>query len=195
MRKLERKDVKDIIEYEKVRNEFRQHIIHLKRIRRLTVGGHLTFVFENRETVLFQIEEMIRAERIVEEEQIVDEINVYNALIPDENELSATLLIEITEQARIRSILENFIGLDDPIGRHVWLEFGEERVFAEFEQGRSSGEKISAVHFIRFVFTKEQARRFRSGEDRVYLQVAHQRYFERAQVEPGALALLADDLV
>jgi len=195
MRKIQRHDVKDIIEYEKIRTEFRRHIIDLKKKRRFTVGGNLTFVFENRETVLFQIEEMIRAERIVREEQIADEINVYNALIPDENELSATLLIEITEQGRVSQILDQFIGLDDPIGRHVWLQFGEERVFAQFEQGRSTGEKISAVHFVRFRFTTEQARRFRSGEDGVYLQVAHPRYLERAPIQPGALAILADDLV
>jgi hypothetical protein len=93
MKKLEPSDVKNIYEYEKEREEVRRRIIDLKRRRRVQVGEHLCFVFENRETALFQIQEMCRVERIVDEAKIREEVEVYNDLIPGENELSATLLI------------------------------------------------------------------------------------------------------
>ena len=193
MRKIERADVKDIIEYERSRPEFRQHIIALKKNRRVTVGPNLTFVFENRDTVLFQIGEMMRAERIVGEEQIAEEIDVYNALIPDAMELSATLLIEITDQRRIKPVLDSLMGLDGP-GKHVSIQFGDERVHAVFEEGHSNEEKISAAHFVRFPFDEQQVRRFRAGEDAAYLQVDHPNYKKRTTIEPGVRANLQQDL-
>ena len=193
MRKIERADVRDIIEYEKARDGFRRRIIDLKKRRRVGVGRNLTFVFENRDTMIFQIQEMMRAERIVLEERIADEIEVYNTLIPDENELSATLLIEITDQRRIKPVLDRLMGLDEP--ERVWLQFGGERVYAAFEAGRSNEEKISAVHFVRFPFTEQQARRFRSGEDAAYLCIDHPNYKRRAKIAPEVRANLEEDLV
>lgn len=193
MRKIERSDVKDIIEYEQAREEFRRDIIELKKSRRVTVGSSLTFVFENRDTVLFQIEEMMRAERIVQEQQIVAELDVYNALIPDDWELSATLLIEITDQGQIQPMLDKLLGLDGP-GRHVSIRFGPECVYADFEGGRSNGEKISAVHFLRFPFNERQLRRFRAGEDVGYLYVDHPGYKKHTRITPNVRANLAQDL-
>ena len=191
MRKIERADVRDIIEYEKARDGFRRRIIELKKRRRVGVGRDLTFVFENRDTMIFQIQEMMRAERIVHEEGIADEIEVYNTLIPDENELSATLLIEITDQRRIKPVLDRLMGLDEP--ERVSLQFGGERVYAVFEEGRSNEEKISAVHFVRFPFSGPQARRFRSGEDTAYLCVDHPNYRRRAKIDPETRASLEAD--
>ena len=191
MRKIERADVRDIIEYEKARDGFRRRIIELKKLRRVGVGRDLTFVFENRDTMIFQIQEMMRAERIVHEEGIADEIEVYNTLIPDENELSATLLIEITDQRRIKPVLDRLMGLDEP--ECVSLQFGGERVYAVFEEGRSNEEKISAVHFVRFPFSGPQARRFRSGEDTAYLCVDHPNYKRRTKIDPETRASLEAD--
>ena len=191
MRKIERADVRDIIEYEKARDGFRRRIIELKKRRRVGVGRDLTFVFENRDTMIFQIQEMMRAERIVHEEGIADEIEVYNTLIPDENELSATLLIEITDQRRIKPVLDRLMGLDEP--ECVSLQFGGERVYAVFEEGRSNEEKISAVHFVRFPFSGPQARRFRSGEDTAYLCVDHPNYKRRTKIDPETRASLEAD--
>ncbi len=192
MRKLSRSDVKDIAKYEKVRQRFRARIIEIKKGRRISVGPLLTFVFENRDTVLFQIQEMMRAERIVHEKAIAYEIETYNALIPDEHELSATMLIEITEAGRIRPVLQRLMGIDR--GERVWLQFGDERVAGVFEEGRSTDTQLSAVHFIRFKFTPRQSRRFRSGEDAVSLVVGHPSYRRTARLPAEVAQSLASDL-
>ncbi len=192
MQKIERSDVKDILEYEKVRADFRQRIIDLKKARRVAVGPYLGFVFENRDTVLFQIEEMLRAERIVHEDRIAEEIAVYNSLIPGPNELSATMLIQITNPRRIKPILERFIGVDN--GECVWFELGEERVYGRFEEGHSNESRISAVHYVGFPFTEQQARHFRSGEDSLSLCVEHANYRHKALVAPEVRRNLIQDL-
>ena len=192
MRKIARADVKNILEYERVRGEFRRRIIDLKKGRRVTVGSLITLVFENRDTVLFQIEEMMRAERIVEEERIKEEIATYNALIPNADELSATLLIEITDLKKIKPTLNRLMGLDQ--GDRVWIQFGNEQVYGAFEEGRSTEDKISAVHFLRFEFTTQQSRRFRSGEDRVFLHIDHPSYKRKTTVPDEVLTNLREDL-
>ena len=192
MKKVTRTDIRDILAYEKARPEARRRIIQIKKDRRVEVGPHISIVFENRDTVIFQIEEMMRAERTVAEEAIAEELRAYNALIPDANELSATLLIEITEQARIKPMLQKLMGLDK--GRKAWIEFGDVKVYATFETGRSTEAKISAVHFLRFPFTAQQSRRFRSGEDEAWLVISHPNYRHKAAITPSARKSLIDDL-
>lgn len=192
MKKLERSDIKDIIEYEKVRESFRREVIQNKQHRRVAVGPSLTFIFENRDTVLFQIEEIIRAERLVHEDQILEELAAYNTLIPDQSELSSTLLIEITNKRKIKMLLNRFIGLDSP--DQVRLEFGKEIVGAQFEQGRSTESKISAVHFLRFMFSAEQAIQFRNGKEPVFLTVNHPSYKKRTALTREVRTSLARDL-
>lgn len=148
MRPLVQDDLIPQAEYERRRQDYRQHIIQLKQRRRISVGDHVTLVFENRETIQFQIQEMLRVERITEPDKIQDELDVYNALLPGDGELSATLLIEITDEARMRELLEAFKGIDR--GRTVALRAGTQDVYAEFEGGHSKEDKISAVHFVRF---------------------------------------------
>ena len=135
-------------EYERRRQEYRQRIIQLKQRRRISVGDHVTLVFENRATIQFQIQEMLRVERVTQPDKIQDELDVYNAMLPADGELSATLLIEITDEARVKELLDAFKGIDR--GKTVALHAGRETVFAEFEGGHSSEEKISAVHFVKF---------------------------------------------
>jgi len=138
-------------DYEEQRTEIRQGIIALKKRRRITVGEYITLVFENRETVLFQIQEMLRTERIFAPEKIQEECDVYNSLLPDKNELSATLYIEITDPDNIQELLDSLKGIDNP--DTVAICIGREKIFANFEAGHSNEEKISAVHFVRFVST------------------------------------------
>jgi uncharacterized protein DUF3501 len=153
MKPLTKDDLIPYVDYERIRNTFRQRIIELKRRRRLTVGEKITLLFENRDTIQFQIQEMIRAERIFDPAKVQDELDVYNALLPADRELSATLFIEITESERLKEDLDSFQGIDR--GKTVAIGTGSHLVYGEFEGGHSKEDKISAVHFVRFRPTAE----------------------------------------
>ena len=151
MNSLTQEDLLSHADYEKERTAFRQRIIELKKRRRIAIGDLVTLVFENRETVLFQIQEMIRTERIFDLDKIQEEIDVYNTLLPAINELSATLFIEITDSERIQELLDSFQEIDRP--GMVAIRVGDEIIDADFEAGHSKEDKISAVHFVRFKTT------------------------------------------
>lgn len=184
MKRLTQEDILSIEEYERERERFRSGIIELKRRRRIALGPVITLVFENRETLRFQIQEMIRVERIVDPRKIQDELDVYNELLPSADELSATLLIEITEEAKIKEWLDRFMGLDR--GEKVAIESGDERAFGVFEGGHSHESKISAVHFVRFRPSDRLKRAFADLRQAVTLTVDHNGY--RMDVPaPGSL--------
>ncbi len=168
--------------YEQQRESFRATIIALKQRRRISLGSVITMVFENRDTLRFQIQEMLRAERIVDPVKVQDELDVYNALLPEQNELSATLLIEITHEATIQETLDQFMGLDH--GDKVAIIANGEEVFGEFEGGRSHDTKISAVHFVRFRPTASMKRSFADLTQPVTIRVIHGGYHEEVPV-PG----------
>lgn len=193
MDKIRLSDVVNFFEYEKVREARRARIIELKRRRRVDVGRYLSFVFENRETVLFQIQEMCRAERIAAEDKVQEEIDVYNALLPGPSELSATMFIEIEDMTRIKPVLDRLIGIDR--GQCVWLQIGREfAVPGEFEAGHSDEErgKLAAVHFVRFRFSPEAARAFREAE--VHLVLDHPAERARTRLSDETRAALLPDL-
>ena len=167
-------------EYERQREAFRAKIIALKQRRRLSVGPYITMVFENRETVQFQIQEMIRVERIFDPVKVQDELDVYNALLPAPGELSATLLIEIIEDAMIKERLDQFMGLDH--GDKVAIVADGEAVFGEFEGGRSHETKISAVHFVKFRPTASMIKTFADLSRPVTIRVQHGHYQEESPV-------------
>ncbi len=181
---LSRKDVLSIEEYEKQREAFRSRIIALKQRRRISVGPLITLVFENRETLRFQVQEMIRVERIVDPAKVQDELDVYNALLPSPGELSATLLIEITDEAKVKEWLDTFMGLDH--GQKVAIVAGGQRVFGEFEGGHSHETKISAVHFVRFRPTDTMKAAFADLRQPVSISVSHGGYHEEVSV-PGTM--------
>ncbi len=187
-------DVVNFFEYEKVREERRRRVIALKEKRRVAVGPYLSFVFENRETLLFQIQEMCRAERIVDDVKVQEEIDVYSALLPAPGELSATLFIEISDKEQIQPVLDRFMGIDT--GRHVWLEIGPGglMVSGEFETGHSDEEKgkLAAVHFVRFAFSAEAVSAFHASD--VYLVADHPAAAARARLSDEAKAELLTDL-
>jgi hypothetical protein len=191
--KIEIGEVLNFFEYEKVRAEMRQRIIDLKRARRVPVGRHLSFVFENRDTVLFQVQEMCRVERITDEARIQEELDVYNALLPRRGELSATLFIEITDKDQIQPVLDRFMGID--VGPTVWMQVGREfAVAGEFEAGRSDEEKgkLSAVHFVRFAFPPEAICAFEGSP--VFLVVDHPAERGRVELSQATRAQLLLDL-
>lgn len=184
-------DVKNLYEYEHVREALRREIIALKRRRRLAVGDRLSFLFENRQTVLFQIQEMVRAERIVADARVQEEIDVYNDLIPDPGELSATMMIEIEDKALIKPELDRLMGIDS--GEYVWLRIGRDwTIPGQFEAGHSKEDKIAAVHFVRFALPPEVRAAF--AREPVSLVVAHPNYRAQAELSSELRAELLEDL-
>jgi hypothetical protein len=186
-------EILNLYEYEKVRDARRDAVIALKRDRRVTVGRYLSFVFENRDTVWFQIQEMIRAERIVDDEKVADELAVYNGLLPRGGELAATMFIEIGDAAAIKPVLDALLGIDTR--DYVRLEVGSHVVVGRFEAGHSDEElgKLSAVHFVRFALPEAARRAFLTSE--VALVVDHPNERARTVLSTEARASLADDLV
>jgi len=184
MKQLVQTDLLPAAEYERQREQFRSQIIALKQRRRISVGPLITLVFENRETLRFQTQEMIRVEQILDPRKVQDELDVYNALMPGSGEVSATLLIEITEQDRMKEWLDVFMGLDH--GETVAIRAGTEQVFGEFEGGHSHETKISAVHFVRFRPTTLMIAAFADLHVPVTLTVHHYAYHAEAPV-PGSM--------
>ena len=192
MRPIAAGEILDLYAYEKVREARRRAVIALKQVRRVAVGRHLSFVFENRETVWFQIQEMVRAERLVDERRIADEIAVYNSLLPLPGELAATMFIEIAEQDRIKPVLDALLGIDTR--DYVRLQVGPHVVVGTFETGHSDEElgKLSAVHFVRFSLPPEARRAFAQSE--VALVVEHPNERGRTVLSDDTRGQLAADL-
>jgi hypothetical protein len=184
MKQLIQTDLVSTAEYEQQREQFRSQIIALKQRRRISVGPLITLVFENRETLRFQTQEMVRVEHILEPHKVQEELDVYNALMPGSGELSATLLIEITEQDRMKEWLDVFMGLDH--GETVAIRAGTEQVFGLFEGGHSHETKISAVHFVRFRPTAAMTAAVADLRQSVMLTVHHHAYHAEAPV-PGSM--------
>jgi hypothetical protein len=180
MRPLTASDITNLHDYELERPAFRARVAELRGRRRLPLGPLMSLVFENRDTVRFQIQEMLRVERIVRPEKVEHEIETYNSLLPGRGEVSATLFIEITDGGRMREILDGFVGLDQP-GR-VALRIGARRTPAVFDAAQSREDRISAVHYVRFALGEEGAAALRRGEEAA-LEVAHGDY-RASQVLP-----------
>jgi hypothetical protein len=191
MNKLTITDVKPLSEYEGIRKEFRNRVIALKRNRRVPLGDFITLVFENRDTLLFQVQEMMRTEHIYDPTRIQEELDTYNALIPGSGELSATLFIEITEPGKIKEILDRLQGIDR-LG-DVFLELGPDRINAVFETGHSKDDKLSAVHYVRFPLNPDQQTAFRDEKIHAALVVDHPHYQARTTLTPAIRASLAGD--
>jgi hypothetical protein len=197
MEKVSLSEVLDLVAYEKVRDAMRARVIERKRRRRVAVGDHLTFLFENRDTVLFQIQEMVRTERIVHEDKIREELDAYNALIPAAGELSATLFIEIPELARmsqdeVRRTVNRFQGLDRE--GVVWLVAGDQRAPARFEAGHSTEEKMAAVHYLRFPLPAAAQTALRDPAQAVRLVVDHPNCRAETAIPPAVRDELVGDL-
>ena len=171
---IQKSDLLNIIDYEKQRDTYRSELIDYKKNRRFKLGPNILITFENSKTMKFQIQEMMRAERMVHDSQIEEELNVYNPLIPGGDELSATLFIEITDPEKIRPVLDSFIGLTE--GVNVFFEIDGEKVVAEFEEGREKEDNISSVHYIRFPFTEKQKNNFVKNSSSISIHIDYGEY-------------------
>jgi hypothetical protein len=189
MKKVDLGDISGNAAYEKVREKSRQRIIELKRRRRISVGDQVSLVFENRDTVIFQIQEMMRAEKISDLDKIREEIDVYNELIPAPGELSATLFLEIEDQTHLREDLLKFLGIDEA----VYFKVGGHCIHARFEEGRSKEDKISAVQYVKFPFPEPALQAFIAGE-KAELVIDHPNYKASASIDAGTRQSLMEDL-
>lgn len=147
MRKLTRRDLDDFQTYEDHRSEEQVRIFRIKAPRRIHVGEVLTFLFENTDTVRYQVQEMMRAERIVREADIQHEIDTYNELLGGPGELGATLLVELEDEATRPETLRRWIALP----RHVYVRLeGGEKVYASFDPRQVGEDRLSAVQYLKF---------------------------------------------
>ena len=193
MTKLTRNDLMSLELYAGERNRFRDKVMAHKRARRLELGPHVTLYFEDRLTIQYQVQEMLRAEKIFEPAGIQEELNAYNPLIPDRSTLKATMMIEFEDERERRDALAEWGGIED----HVWLcRQGGERCYAVADEDleRSTKERTSAVHFLRFDLDEKTADSIRNAEP-LAMGVDHVHYSETVDPVPEALSRsLANDL-
>jgi len=183
-------EIKPLADYELARDGFRKRVLVAKDARRVRVGEHLTFLFENHDTVLYQIQEMLRVERITEPKAIAHEIHTYNDLIAGPDELVATLLVEYEDSGERARMLRDLVGLD----RHVGLRVaGQPPCPAVFDAAQVSVQKISSVHYVRFPLGRERAAAVRGGAA-MEIVVDHPHMKARAAVSGEQLAALRADL-
>jgi len=191
---LVREEIVPLEDYARLRDAYRNAVIAHKRARRLAVGDRVTLVFEDRETLRFQVQEMLWIERIRDPEKVQLELDVYNELMPRPRSLSATLFIEITDSARIRPELDRLIGLDE----HVSLELGEGEVAAairaRFDPKQLEEERIAAVQYIRFPLEGAQAQRFCDLQTPAFIRIDHPHYRHRTRLPPDVRESLVRSL-
>ena len=186
-------ELKDIAQYEEIRPEFRRRVMAEKERRRLGVGPVFTFLFENHLTVLYQVQEMMRAERIVRPDAIAYEVDTYNELIPRPGALGATLLIEFTDPVERARELTRLVGLEG----HIWLTAAGLPSVAGVLDARQLDEgKISSVQYIHFPLTPAHPEAWRKlgGEGGLRLEVDHPHYTHATVLPPILAEALAGDL-
>lgn len=195
-RQLALADIEDLRQYERGRDDFRRHVIEVKRRRRVSVGPLVTLVFENRDTIRFQIQEMARVEKMVSDEQIAAELAVYNPLIPAPGELSATLFVELTDEDSLHEWLPKLVGIE----RSLELRIGsgpQPAVIgsvpeAAHAQQLTREDVTASVHYVRFAVGATGADAFATGP--VVLASVHPAYEEQSSLPDEVRAELATDL-
>jgi hypothetical protein len=183
-------DILDLVEYEKKRDAIRRSAMAARRLRRIQVGPLLSIAFENVETVKYQIQEMVRAERLVDEDAIRGEIDAYADLLPAPDSLAATLFIEIDDPAGLREWLPRLVGVEHSVS----LAVGAAGVsHAVGEEGRSKDDTTSTVHYLRFPFSPDQVDAMR-GRSLCELRTSHADYAHSAIVSDETVLALVGDL-
>jgi hypothetical protein len=185
MQKLARADLMSLEQYAVDRKRLRSEVIAHKLIRNVEVGPNMTWCFEDRVTIRYQIQEMLRVERIFESGGIQDELDAYNPLIPDGKNWKATMLIEYADSDARREALGKLIGVED----RCWIQVNEmERVFAIADEDleRANDEKTSAVHFLRFELSPAMVEAVKNGAP-VSVGVDHENYHHSVSPLPPAV--------
>jgi hypothetical protein len=193
MQKISRESLMTLEAYAKARKEFRAQVLAHKKNRIVHLGEHVTLIFEDELTIRYQVQEMLRVERIFEEAGIQDELDAYNPLIPDGHNLKATMLIEYEYEEERRRALARLKGVEE----RTWVRVeGCPQVFAIADEDleRENEEKTSSVHFLRFELTAEMAESFKYGVG-ISIGVDHPQYQAKIDPLPAEIrAALAKDI-
>ncbi len=191
MKPITREELLDLAAYEKIRDAFLRSIIERKKPRYVKLGANMTALFENRDTVLLQIQEMLRTERITQAAAISHELETYNALVPGERELSLTLFIEYQDRDERERMLAALAGLEDKFR----LRVGSELLPVIPDSRGADRERTMAVHYLKFPLTESAFAAFMAGAEPVSLEVEHPAYSAVAELPAMTLLSLRDDFV
>lgn len=186
-------DLLDIAQYERARPEIRAKVMALKDRRRVRAGPNFMFLFENHTTILYQIQEMMRVERIVDPVAIRHEIETYNELVPPEGGLSATLFLEYESRELREDVLPKLVGIEN----YIWLELrGFDRIKAEFDTRQIGEGRVSSVQYLRFALSEAQRGQWQDlgGSAGLKIVVDHPHYSHEETLTPDTAAALAEDL-
>lgn len=192
MPRIERTSLMTLEAYARERPQFRAKVMAHKKNRTVQLGDHLTLIFEDELTIRYQVQEMLRVERIFEEAGIQEELDAYGPLVPDGRNLKATMMLEYPDAQERRKWLERLIGIEDK----VWIQAeGHERVWAIADEDleRENEQKTSSVHFLRFELSEEMAKALKSGAA-LLIGVEHEDYAVRLQAPPAVRDALVEDL-
>jgi hypothetical protein len=192
-RKLQLSDILDLRAYERQRESLRNSVIEVKSRRRVALGPVVTLMFENRETVKAQIQEMLRAEKVTNDAGVIEELDAYNPLIPEPGQLCATLFVELTTDEQMREWLPKLVGIEGSIV--IKLSSGSEvRSIAEegHAENLTRADITAAVHYVRFEFNSAQVEEFAHGV--VEVTCDHPAYFEAVELPPYIVKELLSDL-
>ncbi|MCZ6802426.1 MAG: DUF3501 family protein [Proteobacteria bacterium] len=192
MQKLTRDDLYSLEKYAAIRNEFRAEVMEYKKNRQLSIGSNVTLYFEDRHVMHYQIQEILRTERIFEAEGIEDELETYNSMIPDGSNWKATFMIEYPDEAKRRVALTKMIGIEDK----VWVKvdsFNEVYPIADEDLERDNEDKTSSVHFLRFELNQEMVGALKLGSQ-LSAGIDHPAYNHRVDPVPQNIrdSLVAD---
>jgi hypothetical protein len=189
---LTREDLYSLEDYARIRGDFRTRVMAHKKVRQVAIGPHATLYFEDRLTMQYQIQEMLRVERIFESEGIQEELDAYNPLIPDGSNWKATFMIEYEDVDERREALARLRGIED----RVWVQVaGGERIRAVADEDleREDATKTSSVHFLRFELTTAMAEALKAGAE-LSIGIDHPEYRYQAEILPGVRDALVADL-
>jgi len=192
MEKIQRPDLYSLEQYAEIRNEFRSKVMLHKKLRHIELGPNVRLLFEDRMIMQYQIQEMLRIEKIFEPAGIQEELDAYNPLIPDGSNLKATMMLEIGDVDERKIALEKMLGIE----KMTWLGIADhDKVFpvANEDMDRETEEKTSSVHFLRFELSPEMIISLKNGEG-LSAGIDHPEYAYKVTVDKGVINALIKDL-
>jgi hypothetical protein len=189
MKPIRREELLELAAYERIREQFLRSVIERKKPRYVKLGPNMTALFENRDSVLLQIQEMLRTERITQEKAIAHELETYNALVPGDRELSLTLFIEYQERDERERMLVALAGVEDKFR----LRVGSELLAVTPDPRATDPERTMAVHYLKVPLSPSAHAALTGGNEHVALEVAHEAYNAIAPLSAATLQSLRDD--